>query len=187
MALSSLLQKLLFIKQFNISDGKVEILGNNYIMLDASDLLALQTIDKTKMYGAAKNSSKENLKSLVEHASVYKSIKDESVKNIAELSKKIGKNDDGIIKTLQSLFEIYGLGKLTIINLDNSKKQATLKVENSTLAMVQLKKSKSKNCVCTLTSGILAGIFSYIFNSDADCIEKKCLAKGDQFCYFEIN
>jgi len=184
--LSSLLQRLLFVNQFNIIDGKVEVLGTRYIMLDASDLLVLQEIDKTKCYKAAKDGTKSNLKELVEHANVYEGMKDQSLKNIAELSKKIGKTDEGVIKTLQSLFEIYGLGKLQILNLDNEKKKANLRVSDSSLAKAQLKKGKSKTPVCTLTSGILAGIFSYIFKKDVDCIETNCLGKGSQFCEFEI-
>jgi len=186
MALSSLLQRLLFVNQFNIIDGKIEILGNRYIMLDASDLLILQEIDKTKMYNTAKNMSKSNLQDLVEHASVYKGIKDQSLKNIAELSKKIGKSDEGVIKTLQSLFEIYGLGKLEIINLDNNNKKVILRVKDSSLANAQLKKGKVKSSVCTLTSGVLAGIFSYIFKKDVNSVERKCIAKGDESCEFLI-
>jgi predicted hydrocarbon binding protein len=186
MALSSLLQKLLFVNQFNIIDGKVEILGNRYIMLDANDLLILQEIDKTKTYSTAKNMSKNNLKSFVDHASVYKGIKDQSMKNIAELSKKIGKTDDGVIKTLQSLFEVYGLGKLEIINLDNDKRKVTLRIKGSSLALAQLDKGKVKTTVCVLTCGVLAGIFSYIFKKDVNCTENKCIAKGDDICEFMV-
>jgi len=186
MGLSSLLQRLLFVNQFNVIDGKIEVLGNRYIMLDASDILVLQDIDKTKTYSTAKDMSKNNLKNLVEHASVYKGMKDQSMKNIAELSKKIGKTDDGVIKTLQSLFEIYGLGKLEIMNLDNDKKQVILRIKGSSLGLAQLDKQKSKTTVCTLTSGVLAGIFSYIFKKDVDCVENKCIAKGDEVCEFLI-
>ena len=186
MALSSLLQRLLFVNQFNIINGKIEILGNRYIMLDASDLLVLQEIDKTKTYATVKNMSKNNLKNLVEHANVYKGIKDQSLKNIAELSKKIGKTDEGVIRTLQSLFEVYGLGKLEIINLDNDKKKVLLRVIDSSMAVAQLKKGKSKTPVCTLTAGVLAGIFSYILKKDVDCAEKKCISKGEETCEFLV-
>lgn len=185
--LSALLQRLLFVNQFNIIDGKIEILGNRYIMLDASDFLVLQEIDTTKMYRIAKDLSKNNLSNMVEHAQVYKGMKDQSLRNIAELSKKIGKSDDGVIKTLQSLFELYGLGKLEIVDLNNEKKKAILRVHQSTLALAQLKKGKSNHVVCTLTSGILAGIFSYIFQKNVDCGENVCLSMGKDFCEFEIN
>jgi len=184
--LSQLLQKLLFVNQFSIIDGKVEVLGSRYVMLNASDILALQEIDKTRMYKLMKSSSKGNIKAIIEHAKVYEGIKDESIKNIAELSRKVGKNKEGVVRTLQSLFELYGLGKMEITDLNNKDHRATIIVGSSSVAIEQLKKSKSKAAMCAVTAGILAGIFSYVFNEDVDCFEKKCLAKGDEFCLFIV-
>lgn len=186
MPLSPLLQKLLFVNQFSIANGKVEILGNRYVMLDASNLLILQEIDKSKMYSSMKSSTKNGLKSLVEHAEVYKGLKDQSLKNIVELSKKIGKSDEGTLKTLQSILDTYGLGQIEINDLNNEKKTAMISVKNSTIALEHKKKDKSKKMVCTLTAGILAGAFSFIFGKSVDCVEKKCLAKGDDNCFFEV-
>jgi predicted hydrocarbon binding protein len=185
--LSAFLQKLLFINQFEINEGRITILGNKHIMLDASSMLALQEIDKSKIYELGKKSSKSNLDNLVEHAQVYKNIKSQELSNIAELSKKIGKTDDGVLKTLQTMFEVYGLGKLQILDLDNKKNSALIQLNDSSIAATQLKKGKSKTPACTLTSGVLAGIFSYIFGKDVNCVEKKCKAKGDSFCSFEIS
>src|SRR5574344_2055747 len=94
--LSPLLQLLMFINQFGMNDGKIEVLGNRYVMLYASDLLYLQEIDESKMYTFMKGNSKKDLKELINHAKVYKRIKNESVKNIVTLSKKIGKSDEGV-------------------------------------------------------------------------------------------
>jgi predicted hydrocarbon binding protein len=184
--LSPFLQRLLFVNQFTIADGKVELLGDRYIMLNASDLFKLQELDRTKMYSIMKSASLNNIKEIVEHAQVYKSMKDQSLRNIAELSKKIGKSDEGVIMTLQSIFDIYGLGKLHILDLDNKKQCASLKIENSSIALEQVKMGKTKTPACTLTAGILAGMFTYIFNKRVDCVEKKCIGKGDQMCEFEI-
>jgi predicted hydrocarbon binding protein len=186
MTLSSLLQRLLFVNQFKMIDGKIEILGNRYIMLDASDLLVLQDIDKSKMYKRVKDMAENNLKDLVEHANVYNGMKDQSLKNIAEISKMIGKSEEGLIKTLQSLFDIYGLGKMEIIDLDNENKKAIIRIKDSTLAHAQIKISTTQFCVCTMTAGVLAGIFSYIFQKDVNCIEETCIAKQDNICEFNI-
>lgn len=184
--LSSMLQRLLFVNQFNINEGKIEILGSRYIMLNGSDLLLLQEIDESKMYAYMKGSTKKDLKELIEHAKVYKGLKDQSIKNIVKLSEKVGKNEEGMIKTLQDLFDLYGLGKMNITNLDNKNKKATIEITDSTIAYEQLKKKKTTRPVCTITAGILAGIFSHVFNKDVDCIEKKCMAKGDGSCVFVI-
>jgi len=182
--LSSFLQKLMFVNQFSIAKGKIEILKDNYIMLNARSILVLQEIDQSKVYNAGKKSSEQDIHKLVKHAQVYKNIKNQELKNIATLSKKIGKTDEGTIKTLETIFEIYGLGKLEIINLDNENSKATLRIRNSTIALAQPKKTSTPSC--SLTAGILAGIFSYIFDKDVDCIENKCIAKKDQSCEFLI-
>jgi len=184
--LSPLLQRLLFINQFNINEGKIDILGSRYIMLNAADLFVLQEIDETKMYAFMKGSTKKDLKELIEHAKVYNGLKNQAVKNIVSLSSKIGKTEEGMIKTLQDLFELYGLGKITITNLDNKSKKASIEIKDSTIAQEHLKKKKASRPVCTITAGILAGIVSYVFDKDVDCIEKKCLAKGDSSCIFVI-
>ena len=102
--LSALLQKLLFVNQFNFANGKIDVLGNRYIMLDASALLFLQEMDKTQMYQACKDSTEKSVKELVHHADVYKGLKDDSLKNIASLSKKLGINESLVINSLQNLF-----------------------------------------------------------------------------------
>ena len=186
MSLSPLIQKLLFIKKFSIDKGKIEILENRYSMIDAGSLLALQEIDKTKMYSSAKNSSKENINDLVSHAKVYKNIKGQELRNIAELSKKIGESNKGTINTLQSIFNIYGLGEMEVTTFNNDKKEAVVRIKDSSLAQKQLKKGKAKKPVCTLTAGILAGIFSFLFKENVDAYEKKCLGKGNDYCEFVI-
>ena len=155
-------------------------------MLNAESMFTLQNIDKSKTYGEAKKSSKSDLSELIEHAEVYKGLKTQELATIAQLSKKIGKTDEGTIKTLETIFEIYGLGNLEILDLNNKDKKAILRITNSTMAKMQLKRTKSKTPVCTLTAGILAGIFSHIFGKNVDCKEKTCLAKGQEFCEFNV-
>jgi len=184
--LSSLIQKLLFVNQFNLINGKIKILGKDYILIDPYTFLLLQDIDKSTTYKVAKKGSEEGIKEIVNHAEIYKNIKNQSLKEIALLSQKVGKTDEGTIQTLQKLFEIYGLGKLIITNLNNDDKTAILKIENSTMAKANLEKTKSKEPVCVLCAAVLAGIFSYIFKKDVDCIETKCLAQGNNFCEFKI-
>jgi predicted hydrocarbon binding protein len=182
MPLSNFLQKLLFVNEFRVKDGEIVLLKDKYIMLNAANLISLQEIDPEKLYGASKKSSKKDMDKMVKYANVYKKIKNQELKNIASLTKKIGKTDDGVTKTLETIFEVYGLGKLQIYDLDSTKKIAQIKIPNSTLAEGQ----KSDAPMCSITAGILAGIFSFIFNKDVDCIETKCRAMGDEFCKFEI-
>lgn len=181
------LQKLMFVRQFGIANGKIDLLGQNYVMLDALALYEIQKIDQTKLYETLKNSALKNLNETVEYAKVYKNVKDVFMESIVKLGNKIGQSDEGTLMTLKEVFNVYGLGNLEIVNLDNTKKQATLRLNDSTLATEYKKKySKSKTPVDIVAAGILAGIFSYVFKKKVDCVEKKCLATGDSYCEFFV-
>ena len=182
--LSQFLQRLMFVKQFEINNGRINILGEDYVMVNSASLAALQEIDQEEVYNAGKKASKNDLDKFAKHANVYKNIKSQELANIASLARKIGQTDEGTIKTLETVFEIYGLGKLNVITIDNEKKTALIRIPDSTIASTYKKKSKSP--VCSFTSGVLAGIFSFIFKKDVNCREKQCKGKGDSTCEFEI-
>lgn len=188
MPLSPIIKKLLFVRQFDIDEGKIKLLGDREIMLHASALLELQEIDETKLYDIAKQSSLKQLSGAVEHAKVYSKMKDVFIEEIASLGKKIGETDQGVIKTLQEIFEVYGLGQMTIEDIDNSGKKASIIIRDSTIADEWGEKhgGKSKAAICTITAGVLAGIFSYIFGKTVDCVETKCKAEGNSYCMFNI-
>jgi len=188
MALSPILKKLMFVRQFEIDQGKVKVLGDREIMLHASAILELQNLDETKLYDIAKKSGKANLSGAVEHAKVYGKMKDVFISEIAQLGKKIGESDEGMLKTLQELFNIYGLGEMVIEDLDNKNKSAIIVIRDSTIAeeWVSRYKAKSKVAVCTLTAGVIAGFFSYIFGKEVDCMEQKCKSSGNAHCIFKV-
>ncbi len=188
--ITGFVKKLMFVNKFNMLDGHIDMLDSPYIMLDASMLLGLQETDETRMYEVAKTASEKSMKNIVQHAKVYRKMKITIMENLAKISGKITGSDEGAIKTLQDLFNVYGLGALEIISLKNAEKTALLKVKNSSLARAYLEKNKKSSpfpC-CTMTAGILAGIFSFIFKKDVDCIETKCLAQSqsNQDCLFEV-
>jgi len=188
MVFSPILKKLLFVRQFDIDQGRINLLGEREIMLNASAVLELQEIDETKLYDLAKKSSFKSLIDFVEHAKVYDKIRDNFIVNIAKLGKKIGETDAGTIRTLQEIFNVYGLGEMSIQEINNSEKEALIAIKSSTVAEEWVKKHKgsSKTPVCTITSGIIAGMFSYIFSKEVDCVEAKCQAKGASFCLFKV-
>lgn len=188
MGLSGILKKLLFVRQFDIDEGKINLLGNREIMLHASAILELQEIDESKLYDLAKKSGFKNIAGVVEHAKVYSKMRSVFVDEIAQLGKKIGETDEGTIKTLQEIFNIYGLGEMSIQEIDNKANQALVAIKDSTIALEWTKKNKkkSKSAVCTLTAGVLAGVFTYIFGKAVDCVEAKCKAEGNGYCLFKI-
>ncbi len=188
MTLSPLLKKLLFVRQFSIDGGKINLLGEREVMLDASAILELQSIDESKLYDIGKKASFKNLVEVIEHARVYSSMKDLFIAEIANLGKKIGQTDKGTLMTLKDFFNIYGLGELSVDHIDNSKKEALVSIKESTLAQEWMAKNKkkSKSAVCALTAGIIAGMFSYVFDKQMDCVESKCSAQGASKCSFKV-
>jgi hypothetical protein len=186
--LSALLKKLIFVRQFSIIDGKIEILGNKHIMLGSDAILELQEIDTEKFYQTMKNTTKTQIKDIGEQAKVYKQLKDVFASDISLLSKKIGAGNQGMLNTVQGIFDIYGLGKMEIISLDNTKKQAVVRIRESSIARSYLKKNRKKSPrpVCIITSAVIAGMFSYLFNKKVDATEVKCLAKGSDLCEFSV-
>jgi predicted hydrocarbon binding protein len=186
--LSPLLKKLLFVRQFSIDNGKIDILGNKHIMLSEDVLLELQEIDDAKLYNLVKDSTLNQLSKFVEHAKVYRQLKDVIAIDISSLSRKMGAGSEGVIKTVQDIFDIYGLGKMTIASLDNSKKQAVVRIQSSSIAEAYLKKNKRRSSkpICAITAAVIAGIFSYLFGKKVDAIEGKCKARGNDFCEFIV-
>ena len=187
MTLSPILKKLLFVRQFSMDEGKIDLLGTREIMLNASAILELQEIDESKFYNIAKKSTFKNITGFVEHAKVYDRMKDVFMAEIANLGKKIGQTDEGVIRVLQDIFNVYGLGEMSIDNIDNAQREALIIVRGSAIADEWINKHKkhSKTQVCTLTAGVLAGIFSYIFGKEVDCVEVHCTAQGKNYCLFK--
>ena len=169
-----------------MNDGKIDILGNRHIMLSDSSLLELQDIDETKFYDLLKGETLKQMQDFVEHAKVYSHLKDTVAGDIEKLSRKLGARE-GIVKTLQEIFDLYGLGLIDIISLSNDKKQAVVRVKDSTIAKAYLRrKRKSKKPVCVITAAVLAGIFSYLFKKKVDAGENRCQAQGYSACEFVI-
>ncbi|MEK6820705.1 MAG: 4-vinyl reductase [Nanoarchaeota archaeon] len=185
--LSALIKKLLFVRQFSIDEGKVEILGERHVMLPDSALLELQEIDPTKFYELMKSSALKQLQDFVDHARVYKNLKDVLFGDIGKLSRKLG-TGEGIVKNLQDIFSIYGLEALEIPSLDNAKKEAVVRVRDSTIARAYLNKNKarSRKPTCVITAAVLAAMFSFLFGKNVDAAEDKCMSQNSTYCEFTV-
>ena len=104
--LSPFLKKLLFVRQFFINEGKIEILGQKQFMLP------LSAISKLKQ--------KET----------FSILQSEVQKSMESYAKKMGSSSGGMVKSVQDIYETMGLGKMKIIKLDQKKKQTVLRIAN---------------------------------------------------------
>lgn len=102
--LSPFLKKLLFVRQFFIMDGKIEILGEKQIMLPLSAVSSLQS---TNSFDIMKKEIKSSMESY---------------------AKKMGSSAEGMTRSVQDIFETMGLGKMQIIKLNADKKETVVRI-----------------------------------------------------------
>ena len=146
--LSPFLKKLLFARQLDLYDGKIEILGKKQVMLPAEVLIALQSIDPKKSY-------------IVVKKSIHTSME--------EYAKKVGSGSEGLLKVLEEIFETFGLGKPEINALNNTKKTAYIKIRDCPLRNPSANLRQDDGI---LPCAALAGMFSFLFKTDMDCTAK---------------
>jgi hypothetical protein len=144
--LSPFLKKLLFVRQFLIDKGKIEILGENHVMLPVDLLAELQAIDKEKVHTLVK----KHIKTTME---VY--------------SKKMGSTNQGILKSSQDIFETFGLGQFQILKLDNTKKSAVVTISKSAIfdSGNKLKIKEADRCILEAS---LEGMFHFLFKTEVN-------------------
>lgn len=75
-----------------------------------------------------------------------------------------------------------GWGSMTIQQLDNENKRLTIKVTHSPFAEAYV---GDQNHACHLLRGVFGGLSTWIFGSEVEARETKCMANGDNFCLFE--
>ena len=155
--LSAFLKKLLFARQLFMTDGRIEVLGTNQVMLPSDIIVALQSLDEKKYYDVVKMGIQSNM---------------------VEYTKKLGSNSQGMFKITEDIFETYGLGKPEIVVLDQKKKCATVRFHGTPVGA-----ACSKYAECVLLPAALAGMFSFLFQKDVNCAVQKCDAKGSMLQY----
>jgi len=161
--LSAFIKKLLFASEFMMDQGRVEMLGERQVMIPAKLLTMLQDLAPEKAYKLAKEVMKEETD---------------------VVTKRIGNSKAEIITAMKEFFETLGVGNMEVADLDMLKKRAIIRIHDSPIAIAHaLYKSKDG---CRITAGLLAGMFTSIFESDATAVEKACVLKGSAYCEFII-
>ena len=161
--LSNFIKKLLFTRKFFMNHGSIEVMDRKQILLSSRLIHVLQQQNH--------------------YADIKKILKDD----FHEISNHFGSKRLDLLKNVEDIFDMYGLGKLELVSTDEKKKTAKLNLYNSSLAHAHMEsKTPTERPVCHLTEGVLAGMFSFIYDTDVDCQETKCFAKDDEYCEFVI-
>ena len=104
-----------------------------------------------------------------------------------ELTKEamhVAKNGKLLISFLQKLVPTGGWGLIEVTEENWTSKEFIFTVKNPSFPKMY---GKSKEPVCHITRGLFAGAAgSAVKDNTIECIETKCVAKGDDVCRFEI-
>jgi predicted hydrocarbon binding protein len=88
-----------------------------------------------------------------------------------------------IINFMMKMGTEIGWGRFSLQKFDLKERHLSITVRHSPFAAAY---GHSSSGVCHLIRGVLSGLASALFNKECIGSEVKCLAKGDEHCFFEI-
>jgi predicted hydrocarbon binding protein len=94
-----------------------------------------------------------------------------------------GFSDEEIIRFMVDMGPQIGWGRFELERFDGNNKVLIIKVYHSPFAEGYGSSSKP---VCHMIRGVLGGMGSLVFRKEIESKEVSCLAKGDEYCRFEI-
>ncbi len=160
---SDFVKRLLFAREFIISDGRNEVLGERQSLIPIQLLIQLGDINLKMAYNIAKDVMKEEM---------------------IKFAKKIGTSTPDMITNLKDFYDLLGLGSMEIVSINLITKKAKVIIKDNPVALKHL--IEKRVVECKLIEGILAGMFAVIFEKECGVEEDKCISKGDAYCEFSI-
>lgn len=164
--IDAFIKKLLFVRQFWFNEGRFEILGVKKASIPIDTIIRLQSANSEKFLDI---------------------VKEETKKEIEIFAKNLNQNRAALSNTIKDILNTYGLGKISISDLNLEKKTAIISVQDSPIAIEYIThKIKTAKPACNITSAIIAGAFSYLFEKEVNCTETKCITQGAKLCEFIV-
>ncbi len=94
-----------------------------------------------------------------------------------------GLSDEEIIRFMMEMGPQIGWGRFELERFDAGKKILNVRVYHSPFAECY---GPSAKPVCHMIRGVLGGMASSVFGKEIESKEISCLAKGDEYCRFEV-
>jgi len=116
------------------------------------------------------------------HKKIYLAIKEDTQSSFLKRFAELGITQEKEIDFVRAFFIASGWGAIQIIDHDKESKRAIVVLDNSPFATKLI--GKVDLPVDTFLKGVLAGLFSKIYDADIDCIEVECVALGAKSCKF---
>ncbi len=167
--LNDFFRKLLFARQLKSEGGELTILDIPILMMSVNTISALQDLI-IKELGTA------GIRKL------YQAGKVGGLKLAEEHKNKLKVESFKLFELMKNLVEMGGWGKISTIKQDYKNSYAVYAFSNNELALAKKYNIPS----CHIIRGLTAGLHSIIFGRKVECIEIKCVSKGDVCCEFVV-
>ena len=119
------------------------------------------------------------------HKKIYLAVKKSTAEQLMkEFGANFGVEKKKELDLVETFFTASGWGQIQSIDLQAESKRAILVLDNSPFASKL--KGKTQLSADVFLRGVLAGIFSKIFEEDIDCVEAECAALTGERCKFIV-
>lgn len=156
--LSDFIQRLLFVREFQLGNGSTEIIGTRQMIVPLDFMLSMQEADPDNF---------------------YRNMSSSMGRFFDTIGKVLGEDT---FRKAEDLFNLLGLGRLKIVDYNPDEKKAFVEIHDTPIKV----ECGHRSHICSITTGVLAGIFSYLFKKEVHATVNKCMARGDEHCEFII-
>ena len=159
--LSDFVNKLLFTHQLSLAEGRIEVLGQQNGLFSHQLFVRLQ-----------------------ENPQSYTIFKEAALQQMKAEFKQLGLAPE--ITYVKQVFELFGFGRMDIIDLDPKQRKAIVHIAKSPFVdyCVSSRQHPAENC--RITAALIAGTLSFLFSADMDAIEQQCSLQGKGYCEFIV-
>ncbi|MHA2329825.1 MAG: V4R domain-containing protein [Candidatus Hodarchaeales archaeon] len=162
-------KKLIFARQLKMEEGKIELLRQPVVISPISAFV-IQQKELEKALGPKKAAS-----------TIYNGIKMGSIeynKEIRDFFKMKGRE---LTDWQCNSVTLSGWGLVKVLRFNPQLRESVIVVEDSTFAKSY---GKSNHPVDNIIAGFAAAKMIVEFGEDMECVETKCISKGDRICEF---
>jgi len=160
----SVFSKLLMHKKLKFEKGEIELLDQGVSIIPLEYLISLQ-------------------KSMPSENQLYFSAKEMGVEWFVNMYKEFKINKQDVLDWGVKILALAGWGDIKVVKLDRVKKTYLVEAVNATEAKAY---GSSNHAVDHFIRGCFAAGGTVIFDVECDCVESKCISKGDKICEFIV-
>lgn len=163
------LAELLMTREVEFEQGQITVLKNRFMLIPV-DLLAAITKDMS--------TDEQKTKWL------YKTTKQVFREKFARVVReKYSMDKKKLFNWIASVAELAGYGRVEIVDYDEKNMRGIARIYNSAIC-TELK--PTTKAVGHIFRGMTAAAAEAAYGVEGDCIETKCIAKGDEYCEFVV-